>query len=170
MRSAGNSPVSISQLLHGGEDVGRSEARETVNSLPTPPFNSSNSQATTMDKSSANQDGTPNQAPTRAQVSIEPMHMSPVPGGNPTDIVNMDCHALCTYLEQSNCSEETIHMVVTSNLSGANWESFLSSDAADHTLEQELLVTNKLTRLKLISETVQKSVNDQKVNSQSGCR
>ena len=91
MRSAGNSPASLSQLLHGGEDVGRSEARETVSSLPTPPLNSSNRQATTMDNSSANQDGTQSKVPIRAQISIDPMHnvMSPMPGGNPTDIVNI---------------------------------------------------------------------------------
>ena len=130
---------------------------ETVSSLPTPPLNSSNNQATTMDNSSANQDGTPSKAPARAQVSIEPMHMSPMHGGNPTDTVNMDCHALCTYLEQSHCSEETIHIVVTLNLFGVNWDSFLDLDATDHTLEQELLVTNKLTRLKLISESKNQS-------------
>ena len=55
MRSAANSPVSLSQLLHGGEEVGKSGQGNAVSFQVNSTSKSGDSQATTVQLNSTNQ-------------------------------------------------------------------------------------------------------------------
>ena len=112
MRSAANSPASLNELLHGSEEVGRSEEEKTVNFQPNPMSAGSEIQTANNNKNSTSNAETPVQGHKNNMVSIEPMHMSPDAVNGQNDIVNMSTMQLCNYLEQANLSEETINKVV----------------------------------------------------------
>ena len=92
MRSAANSPVSLSQLLHGGEEVRKSGQGNAVSFQVNSTSKSGDSQATTVQLNSTTQAKTPNNLPLKDQVSVEPMHMSPCPVTKSNDIISMDTH------------------------------------------------------------------------------
>ena len=158
MRSAANSPASLNELLHGGEEVGRSEEEKTVNFQPNPMSAGSEIQTTNANKNSTSNAETPVQGHRNNMVSIEPMHMSPDAVNGQNDIVNMSTMQLCNYLEQANLSEETINKVVKTSLTGANWSSILLVEEGDAILQRELLVEDLVTRLKLIGEVKSQSM------------
>ena len=178
MRSAANSPASLNELLHGSEEVGRSEEEKTVNFQPNPMSAGSEIQTANNNKNSTSNAETPVQGHKNNMVSIEPMHMSPDAVTGQNDIVNMSTMQLCNYLEQANLSEETINKVVKTSLTGANWSSILLVEEGDAILQRELLVEDLVTRLKLIGEvnsqsmsravSQQKSLTDQSLPGDNG--
>ena len=92
MRSASNSPASLSQHLHSGEEVGKSGQGNAVSFHAN--STSKSGQATTVQLNSTTQATTPNNLPLKGQVSVEPMQMSPCPVTKSNGIISMDtqCH------------------------------------------------------------------------------
>ena len=159
MRSAANSPASLAhdQLLHGGEDVGKSTDEKTGKFQENPMSVGSDSQPAITQKNSPNGANTTTPTHRSNMVSVEPMHMTPDAGDRSGDIVFMTTHQLCNYLEQANCSGETISKVVETSLTGENWSSLLSEPDTDGLLGKELMVVETLTRRKLIGEVKNQS-------------
>ena len=71
MRSAANSPATISQLLHGGEEVGKSGQGNAVSFQVNSTSKSGDSQATTVQLNSTTQAKMPNNLPLKDQVSVK---------------------------------------------------------------------------------------------------
>jgi hypothetical protein len=152
MRSAGNSPASLINILHGGEDVGKSTDEKTGKFQENSMSAGSNSQPANTQKNSPNGANTTTPTHRNNMVSVEPMHMTPDAVDRSNDIIFMTTHQLCNYLEQANCSGETISKVVETSLTGENWSSLLSEPDADDLLGKNLMVAELLTRRKLIGE------------------
>ena len=102
MRSAANSPASLINILHGGEDVGKSTDEKTGKFQENPMSAGSNSQPANTQKNSPNGANTTTPTHRNNMVSVEPMHMTPGAVDRSGDIVLMSTHQLCNYLEQAN--------------------------------------------------------------------
>ena len=88
---------------------------------------------------------------------MEPLRFSPSQDASQLpDIANFTTPELCLYLEQHGCSAETIEKVNLAQIDGGYWLFMFSQDMdsqeRNEILVQSLLISDRLTKLKLSSE------------------
>ena len=160
------SPVSerpsIRELFHGSEEGIIPAENAKFNSLKndTPDriqHLASSPSAPTREQTSGPFTQASATSPARAQVSVEPLRFSPSQDAvQLPDIANYTTPELCLYLEQHGCSAETIEKVNLAQIDGGYWLFLFSQDMdsqeRNEILVQSLLISDRLTKLKLSSE------------------
>ena len=153
---------SIRELFHGSEEGIIPAENAKFNSLKSDTPDriqhlASSPPAPTREQSSGPFTQASATSPARAQVSVEPLRFSPSQDASQLpDIANYTTPELCLYLEQHGCSAETIEKVNLAQIDGGYWLFMFSKDMdsqeRNEILVQSLLISDRLTKLKLSSE------------------
>jgi len=164
MASPASGTPSIRELLHGSEEpedpadtvpaaqhTGELTPRKFSSHMaPAAPYRAGSIPASSNPRlfSSKTEQNT-NRA---AGVSVQPLHYSPSRAQINTDFDSMDGPELTAYLENMGCSEETLAAVNTASFNGSHWLSIFQDEDSDNILTEELLINDRLLRLRLNSD------------------